>query len=122
MPSVADAGVPLFNPLGTVHSFLSFLANFGVFGSFGVFFLLGFALNLIKSGTRVPLLRVIYIMLSAQLAFTLWRDDFSLSFVKSMLEFSILIPIMICVSSNVLSGLLRRKHLRLVGRLEEFAP
>ena len=122
IPSVSDAGVPLFNPLGTVHSFLSFLANFGVFGSFGVFFLLGFALNLIKSGTRVPLLRVIYIMLSAQLAFTLWRDDFSLSFVKSMLEFSILIPVMICVSSNVLSGLLRRKHLRLVGRLEEFAP
>ena len=121
MPSVADAGVPLFNPLGTVHSFLSFLANFGVFGSFGVFFLLGFALNLIKSGTRVPLLRVIYIMLSAQLAFTLWRDDFSLSFVKNMLEFSILIPVMICVSSNVLSGLLRRKHLRLVGLFEEFA-
>ena len=122
IPSVSDAGIPLFNPLGTVHSFLSFLANFGVFGSLGAFFLLGFALNLIRSGTRVPLLRVIYIMLSAQLAFSLWRDDFSISFVKSMLEFSILIPILICVSSNVLSGLLRRKNFRLIGRLEDFAP
>ena len=32
MSSLPDAGIPLFNPLGTVHSFLSFMANFGVFG------------------------------------------------------------------------------------------
>ncbi len=121
IPSVTDAGIPLFNPLGTVHSFLSFMANFGVFGSFGAFFLVGFGLNLIKSGSRVPLIRVIYIMLSAQLAFSFWRDDFSISFVKGVLEFSLLIPIFICASSNVLSGLLRRKHLRMAQRLEEFA-
>ena len=113
MSSVARCGIPLFNPLGTVHSFLSFMANFGVFGSFGVAFLLGFLLNLIKSGSRVPLLRVIYIMLSAQLAFSFWRDVFAFSFVKGMLEFSILIPVFICASSNVLSGLARRKDLRI---------
>src|ERR1019366_7833147 len=121
MSSLPDAGIPLFNPLGTVHSFLSFMANFGVFGSFGVAFLLGFLLNVIKSGSRVPLLRVIYIMLSAQLAFSFWRDPFAFSFVKSMLEFSILIPILICASSNVLSGLVRRRDLRIARRLEEFA-
>ncbi len=119
IPSVADAGIPLFNPLGTVHSFLSFMANFGVFGSLGVFFLFGFALNLIKYCSRVPLIKVIYIMLSAQLAFSFWRDDFSMSFMKSLLEFSILIPVFICASSNVLSGLFRRKQLRIAGRLEE---
>ena len=76
-------------------------------------FLLGFLLNVIKSGSRVPLLRVIYIMLSAQLAFSFWRDAFAFSFVKGMLEFSILIPVFICASSNVLSGLARRKNLEL---------
>ena len=121
IPSVADAGIPLFNPLGTVHSFLSFMANFGVLGSFGVFFFLGFVLNLIKSGGRRPLLRVIYIMLSAQLAFSFWRDDFAISFVKSILEFSILIPILVCVNSNVLSGLLRRKHLRMAQHVPQLA-
>jgi hypothetical protein len=109
IPSVSDAGIPLFNPLGTVHSFLSFMANFGVMGSMGVFFLLGFSLNLLKGCSRVPLLRVIYIMLSAQLAFSFWRDDFSYS-LKGMLEFSILIPVFISVSSNTVDRFLRRRQ------------
>jgi len=116
VPSVSDAGIPLFNPLGTVHSFLSFMANFGVFGSLGVLFLFGFVLNILKSCSRVPLLRVIYILLSGQLAFSFWRDDFAMS-LKNILEFSILIPIFIYASSNALSGLSRHKQLRMMGRL-----
>ena len=121
MSNLSDVGIPVFSPMGTIHSFLSFMANFGVLGSFGMAFLLGFVLNVLKSSSTVPLLRVIYIMLSAQLAFSFWRDPFAFSFVKGMLEFSILVPILICASSNVLSGLVRRKNLRIARRLEEFA-
>jgi len=120
IPNVTDAGIPLFNPLGAEHSFLSFVANFGVVGSLGAFFFLGFGVNLIRSGGRVPLLKVIYVMLSAQLAFTIWRDDFAYSIVKNMLEGAVAIPIFIFASLNLLTGLLRRRP-RIAGHLGESA-
>jgi len=117
IPSVTDAGIPLFNPVGAEHSFLPFMANFGVVGTLGAFFLLGCGVNLIKSGTRVPLLKVIYIFLCAQLAFTIWRDDFAFS-LKNILEGTLATPILIFASLNLLTGLLRRGP-RVAGHLRQ---
>ena len=44
-----------------------------------------------------------YILISGFLVFTFYRDDFSISLVKNILQFSILTPIFIVVSAHILT-------------------
>jgi hypothetical protein len=110
-----DYGYTVFAPLGAVSSFFSFMINFGLVGTLLFMFALGSALGVLRR-LRDPLSRVIYSMLSACLAFTFFRDGFSVSLVKNMLEFSVLVPIAVAVSLHVVTEAARpRPGARLGG-------
>ncbi|MGB6386259.1 MAG: hypothetical protein WBD25_01815 [Terriglobales bacterium] len=81
-----------FNPLGALHSFVSFNFNFGLIGTAVFMFLLPVGLRWVKARDGSPLYRTMYVMLSGWLAFTFFRDPFSVSIVKTMVEHSILLP------------------------------
>ncbi len=87
----AQDGYVVFAPLGALHMFLSFMVNFGLIGSLLVLFALGGSLSLLHK-QRTPPARVSYAMLAGCMAFTLFRDPFSVSLVKNMFEFSLLVP------------------------------
>lgn len=80
------------NPLGALHSYISWMENFGRIGSFIFSMSLGFSLRRLRA-MNSALSRPIYSMISAALAFTFWRDDFSISIVKVMIEDAMLFSI-----------------------------
>jgi hypothetical protein len=82
----------VFSPLGALHSFVSFSFNFGLIGTAAFMFLLPVGLRWIKARDGSPLYRTMYVMLSGWLAFTFFRDPFSVSLVKTMFQHSILLP------------------------------
>jgi hypothetical protein len=82
----------VFSPLGALHSFVSFNFNFGLIGTAVFMFLLPASLRWIKARDKSPLYRTMYVMLSGWLAFTFFRDGFSISIVKDMVQHSILLP------------------------------
>jgi hypothetical protein len=84
-----------FSPLGALHSFVSFNFNFGLIGTAAFMFLLPMGMRWIKVRDSSPLYRTMYVMLSGWLAFTFFRDPFSVSIVKTMVQLSILLPVCI---------------------------
>jgi hypothetical protein len=82
----------VFSPLGALHSFVSFNFNFGLIGTVVFMFLLPVGLRWVKARDGSPLHRTMYVMLSGWLAFTFFRDPFSISIVKTMVQHSILLP------------------------------
>jgi hypothetical protein len=78
------------------------MINFGLFGTLLFMFALGAALSTLRR-LRGPLSRVIYAMLTGCLAFTFFRDGFSVSLVKNMLEFSVLVPVAVVISLHIVT-------------------
>ena len=87
--ALTESNYEISSPLGAMNSWVSFNVNFGVIGTAGFLFLMGYLFR------RNEGLSVSYLMLTGFLAFTFFRDPFSVSLVKNMLEFSILIPILL---------------------------
>jgi oligosaccharide repeat unit polymerase len=85
-------GYVVYQPFGGLNSFFSLSINFGILGSLIPLFLLGLLLSVLRRQRAAPL-QVMYCMLSGWLGFSFFRDDFSISIVKNMLEFSVLVPI-----------------------------
>ena len=98
-----DVGFVMFSPGGGLNSFFSFMINFGVLGTIGVLFGLGFAMAVLKRKAGSLLLRVTYIMISGWLGFTFFRDPFYVSIVKCMVEFSIVVPFLIVLSLRLIT-------------------
>jgi oligosaccharide repeat unit polymerase len=95
---------PVYHPLGGLHSFVSFNLNFGVLGTAVFWFLLPIAFRYLKSRSSGTLWATMYIMCSAWMAFTFFRDPFKISLVKAVLENSILIPIGVVALGRLLSS------------------
>lgn len=104
----ADYGYTIFAPLGALNSYISLTINFGIIGTPLVIFMLGFGLALLKR-RRTVLARVVYSMLSGWLAFTFFRDAFSISVVKNMFEFSVVVPVLLVWSSHVMTVIAPRR-------------
>ncbi len=102
LPDPSRFGYVVYAPLGALHMFFSFMINFGLVGSMVVLGALGGWLSWVRS-VSTPLMRVIYSMVSGCLAFTFFRDPFSVSLVKNMLEFSVVVPALITLASHVVS-------------------
>ena len=96
--------LPVFNPLGGTHSFVSFDLNFGVCGSAIVLFLLPIALRYLKSRSSGTVFAVAYVMLTGWLAFTFFRDPFQISLVKAMLQAAVLMPIAVVAFGRLLAA------------------
>ena len=96
-------GFVLFSPGGAQHSFFSFVVNFGWLGTLFAFAFIGMSLSWLKSRRESLLPAVMYVMITGWLVFTFFRDPFSVSIVKNIFEFSILIPIIIVTSLGLLT-------------------
>lgn len=87
-----DFGYTIYSPVGAMNSFPSLMINFGFIGSLLFSACLSFFLNYLKQYNNSLFCKTVYIMISGWLAFTFFRDPFSISIVKNILEFSILLP------------------------------
>ena len=99
-------GYVIYAPQGSFHSFVQFCINFGLIGTIGVWFLLGYGLQALKFADKSMLHRTSYIMISGFLLTTFFRDDFSGSIVKAIFQLSILIPLLAAISANALQNYL----------------
>jgi oligosaccharide repeat unit polymerase len=106
-----EYGYTLYNPLGALNSFVSFNINFGVVGTTLFLYFLAAFLGYLRASGKVVLFKVMYVMLSGWLAFTFFRDPFSTSLVKSMLEFSVVIPALIILSLHLITISVQKKSL-----------
>jgi len=88
----------VYSPFGAMNSFVSFQFNFGVFGTSAFMFLLGYGLARLRR--RFDLWsQVAYVLTCGWLPLAFFRDPFSVSLVKDILEFSLILPaaiILIC--------------------------
>ena len=84
-----------YRPLGGLNSFVSFDLNFGMIGTGLFLFLWPILFRYLKSRSSSTLPATIYIMCSGWLAFTFFRDPFSISLVKAILQDSVILPALI---------------------------
>jgi hypothetical protein len=101
--TLEDLGYVILAPYGALNSFVEFMVNFGAVGTIVVWFGIGVAMMRLKIAARSPLTRVIYTMISGWFALSFFRDPFFISVVKSILEFSILVPLTLAGTLHLLS-------------------
>lgn len=94
----------VFNPVGAVHSFVSFNFNFGIIGTAIFMFALPIGIRWIRAHSALQLPRVSYAMLSGYLAFTFFRDPFSISLVKSMVQFALIVPAVVVAFNRLVQA------------------
>ncbi len=99
--SPAQQGYVVFAPLGSLHNFVQFCINFGLIGTIVVWFFLGYGLQRLKQNDKSLLHRTAYVMIAGFLATTFFRDDFSMSIVKAMLQLSVILPLAFAFSANL---------------------
>jgi hypothetical protein len=104
-----EMGYTIYNPMGALNSYVSFMINFGFLGSILVFFFLGVFLEHLKTNKISVLSKTIYVMVSGFLAFTFFRDGFETSIVKNMFQFSILTPTFIILIAHIVSITVRNQ-------------
>jgi hypothetical protein len=93
LPDPTKAGFSFVSPQGAMNSWVSFIINFGLAGTAIVMVLIGFCLRWLLMNATSPILKTQYLMCSAFLTFTFFRDAFSMSLVKNIFEFSIVMPL-----------------------------
>ena len=81
----------IYSPLGALNSFVSFDMNFGVLGSAAVLFIFSYGMRRLRSWETLWS-KSSYVMISGWMAFAFFRDPFSVSIVKDIFEFSMLLP------------------------------
>jgi len=93
-----------YRPLGGLHSFVSFNLNFGLLGSAVFLLIWPMLFRYARSRMSETLFATIYAMSSGWLAFTFFRDPFSISLVKAIFENSILVPLLIVGFGRLLAA------------------
>ena len=81
-----------YTPLGSLNSYVSFNLNFGLIGSAVFLFLWPMLFRYLRSRSTRTLPATMYVLCSGWLAFTFFRDPFSISLVKAIVQDSILMP------------------------------
>lgn len=105
-----DYGYFIYNPLGAMNSYVSFIINFGLLGTLAVLFSLGFLLESLKRKKNNILSKTFYIMISGFLTFTFFRDGFATSVVKNMFQFSLVLPLLIILSAHIISIAVKKRY------------
>jgi len=111
MIGLQDVGYEVFNPLGAVNAFMSFMCNFGYIGTCCFIAIMTVLLRYLKAN-KSDLSQIIYSCISANLAFTFFRDPFSASLIKNIFEFSFLVPLLLTIFCSIQTNkgkLIRRK-------------
>jgi hypothetical protein len=89
-------------PLGAINSWVSLIVNFGLVGTAFAMIFMGYFLRWLRRKASSPIIRTQYLMCSAFMVFTVFRDPFSVSIVKNIVEFSLLAPLLCAFASRVL--------------------
>ncbi len=105
-----DYGYVAFSPIGALNSFFSFMINFGVIGTMLAFFFFSLWLQRLKTQRQTVLSKTVYVMVCGWLATSFFRDNFSISLVKVILQFSILVPVSLVVGANLVAQSLRGRE------------
>ena len=92
-----------YSPVGGLHLFASLSTTFGYLGAVVPIFAAGFALERMRRIGGDPRVRVCYVLLCGWLLTTLFRDAFSISVVKLVLQFSIFAPVAVWCCTRVMS-------------------
>jgi hypothetical protein len=93
-----------YRPLGGLNSFVSFDLNLGMIGSGAFLFLWPMMFRYFRSRSSSTLSATMYVMCSGWLAFTFFRDPFSISLVKAIVQDSILMPALLVAFGWLLSA------------------
>lgn len=101
---ISDIGYDVYNPAGALNSFMSFQVNFGIVGTMVFVFVLTYLLKRLKTNKDNELSKLMYANICGCITFTFWRDSFSVSLVKCIFEFSILIPFIVAVSNTFITS------------------
>jgi hypothetical protein len=101
--SPADRGIDIYDPVGGVNSFLSFMINFGALGTLLFFFLFFYGMGVLKSRKESILSRTIYSMISGWLLVSFFRNPFEVSLVKDIFQMSVIVPILVLGNVYLLS-------------------
>lgn len=101
-----DLGYSVRAPLGALSAFVSLMVNFGALGSVAVLFAFGFYLERLRRRASA-FAACAYCMISGFLAFSLFRDPFYTSVVKSVLQLSLLTPALTVGVLHVLTVIAR---------------
>lgn len=94
-------GYSIKMPLGGLHFFVSICINFGYVGSIFIMFFSGYAVSLINRQSNVHAWGLIISLLSAWSTFSLFRDPFSVSIVKNMFQYSLLLTFAMAVMNKL---------------------
>lgn len=96
------AGVRIYAPLGATHLFASLLMNFGWIGGLVVAVASGAGIERLSQSRR-PTVVASYILIVAVLAADIWRNPFSQSVIKSVLQGGVLVPLLIAFAAALLT-------------------
>jgi len=102
MPDPTKAGFYFISPLGALNSWVSFMVNFGLAGTAFAMLFAGYLLRWLLKTANSPVIKTQYLMCSAFMAFTFFRDPFSVSLVKNIFEFALVTPLLGAFVSEVL--------------------
>jgi len=102
LPDPTRAGFYFISPLGALNSWVSFIINFGLIGTAFVMSFVGYFLCWLRKRATSPVVKTQYLMCSAFMVFTFFRDPFSVSLVKNILEFSLFAPLFLAFVSGLL--------------------
>jgi hypothetical protein len=103
LPDPTKAGYYFVSPLGALNSWVSFIINFGLIGTAFVMSFVGYLLGWLRKEATSPIVKTQYLMCSAFMVFTFFRDPFSVSLVKNIFEFSLFAPLFLALVSGLLT-------------------
>ncbi|MGB8888268.1 MAG: hypothetical protein WCC87_16180 [Candidatus Korobacteraceae bacterium] len=99
-----------YTPVGSLNSYVSFNLNFGILGSAVFLLLWPMLFRYLRSRSANTLFATMYVMCSGWLAFTFFRDPFSISLIKAILQDSIIMPALIVAFGWLLSAACAPAH------------
>jgi hypothetical protein len=90
------------SPLGAQHFFVSLIDNFGLIGSGIAMILFGWMFARLRRAARSVLVAPMYVFAAAVLATEIWRNPFSVSIVKALLQSAFIFPVVIYAVAAVI--------------------
>jgi hypothetical protein len=96
-------GFVVYSPFGALSSYFSFMVNFGAAGACAALFCFSYWLSCLRTRGRSLVSHVSYVMVTGFVATTFFRDPFSVSIVKAIVQFSLFFPFLIVLLATMLT-------------------
>lgn len=100
---LSSTSYPIYSPGGALNLYVDLIVNFGILCSIIFFYFSSKGLTMLSEYSNSKIKRIIYSLITSFLFFSFFRDGFTSSLIKNILEFSIIIPLalyLICSSKE----------------------